>query len=263
MTTTLAAPGLPAATIPDVPSASIGTLIGVELRKSVDTRAGRWLLIITGLLAVALVVIFLFAGHADNRTWHMFFTGTLYPVALLIPVIGVLSVTSEWSQKTKLVTFALVPSRFRIVAAKTGAAVILAVASVVICLGVSALGNLVTNVAHHGDGSWHLPLSLIGQALVYEIMAILGGQAFGWLFMNSAVGIVLLFLLPIAWNILSSIITGLHGVQPWLNTSDSYAPLTDTGVTARDWARIATSTGVWVGIPYVIGLIRLNRQEMS
>lgn len=262
MTTTLTAPAVPAG-IADVPGASLSTLIGVELRKSVDTRAGRWLLIITALLAVAFVTIFVFVGHASDRNWHTFFTGTLYPVALLVPVIGVLSVTSEWSQRTKLVTFALVPSRLRIVSAKTLAGVVLAVTSVAVCLGVSALGNLVVNVTGHGDGSWHLPLSLIGQALVYETLSILGGQAFGWLFMNSAVAIVLLFLLPLVWNILSGLITGLQPVAPWLSTGDAFSTLTDTGMNGRDWARIATSTGVWIVVPYVIGLVRLNRQEMS
>lgn len=262
MTTTLPARGLPAA-IADVPGASLPTLVGVELRKSVDTRAGRWLLIITGLLAVAFVTIFLFVGDAKDRNWNTFFTGTLYPVALLVPVIGVLSVTSEWSQRTKLVTFALVPSRLRIVSAKTLAGVVLAVTSVAVCLVVSALGNLVVRATGHGDGSWHLPLSLIGQALVYEILSILGGQAFGWLFMNSAVAIVLLFLLPIVWSILTGLISGLHSAAPWLDTGQAYNALTDTGMGARDWGRVATSTGVWVVVPYVIGLVRLNRQEMS
>lgn len=261
MTTTLPV-GLPTA-IADVPGASLRTLVAVELRKSVDTRAGRWLLIMTGLLAVAFVTIFLFVGNARDRTWHTFFTGNLYPVALLVPVIGVLSVTSEWSQRTKLVTFALVPSRLRIVSAKTLAGVVLAVTSVIVSLAVSALGNLVTNATGHGDGSWHLPLSLIGQALVYEVLVILGGQAFGWLFMNSAVAIVLLFLLPIVWSILTGLISALHSPAPWLDTGAAYNTLTDTGMSARDWARIATSTGIWVVVPYVIGLVRLNRQEMS
>jgi hypothetical protein len=43
-------------------------------------------------------------------------------------VLAILSVTSEWSQRTALVTFSLVPDRRRVLAAKLVAVVVLAVA---------------------------------------------------------------------------------------------------------------------------------------
>ena len=37
---------------------------------------------------------------------------------ILLPVLGIMSVTSEWSQRTAMVTFTLEPSRSRFLAAK-------------------------------------------------------------------------------------------------------------------------------------------------
>ena len=39
-------------------------------------------------------------------------------MGILLPVLGILLVTSEWSQRTAMVTFTLEPSRSRVIAAK-------------------------------------------------------------------------------------------------------------------------------------------------
>ena len=56
------------------------------------------------------------------------------PMGILLPVLGVMSVTSEWSQRTAMVTFTLEPSRSRVVAAKFASVMIVAVAALVIGL---------------------------------------------------------------------------------------------------------------------------------
>ena len=58
-------------------------------------------------------------------------------------MLGILSITSEWSQRTALTTFALVPRRERVVAAKLAAVVLAALASVLASLAVAAVGTLV------------------------------------------------------------------------------------------------------------------------
>ena len=57
------------------------------------------------------------AGHPADRAAHpgpeatfgSFGAGANIPMVILLPVLGVMSVTSEWSQRTAMVTFALVP----------------------------------------------------------------------------------------------------------------------------------------------------------
>ena len=110
-------------------------------------------------------------------------------------MLGILLVTSEWSQRPRLTTFALVPERGRVIAAKILAAIVLALAATVACLITAAAGNLVAG------GSWDLSLGAIGRGALFETLGLLGGVAFGLVFMNSALAIVLYYILPTVWSI--------------------------------------------------------------
>ena len=123
------------------PSRSAG-LLRVELRKLVDTRAGFWLLAAIGILTVAVVVVFLFAADANDLTYLHFVGVTATPQSILLPVLGILAITTEWSQRTGLVTFTLEPSRARIAAAKLVAVVLVGLLAVVVSLAVAAVGNV-------------------------------------------------------------------------------------------------------------------------
>jgi ABC-type transport system involved in multi-copper enzyme maturation permease subunit len=88
-----------------------------------------------------------------------------WPVGILLPVLGILSVTSEWSQRTALTTFTLVPNRFRVIGAKIAAVAVLAVASLVIAFVVGAVANLVAG------GAWDFGAMTVLQALVFQLAA--------------------------------------------------------------------------------------------
>ena len=80
----------------------------------VDTRAGKWLLGLTVLLASAA------SSRPDRRRGSMADSYLTAPslASVLLPVVGVLLVTSEWSQRTALLTFVMVPDRNRVALAK-------------------------------------------------------------------------------------------------------------------------------------------------
>ena len=126
--------------IPAIVPPSLPQLVRVELRKSYDTRAGRWLLLAIGLAALGVVAISLFVEDAP-KTFADLFSFTQLPVGILLPVLGILLVTSEWSQRTAMTTFTLVPRRSRVLTAKVLAASVLAVLGVVAAAVASALGR--------------------------------------------------------------------------------------------------------------------------
>jgi ABC-2 type transport system permease protein len=239
------------------PRAGLPRLSRIELRKMSDTRAGFWLLLVVALMAAAIVTITLIGGKPEDQDLHSLFQGTLWVVSILLPVLGILAVTGEWSQRTGLTTFALVPERERVVAAKLLAAVGLALGAVAACLVTAAAGNLIAG------GSWDLPLSLLAQGTLFEIAGMLGGVAFGLVFMNSALAIVLYYVLPTVWAILGETIHALDKPADWLDTSRTLAPLVDGGMTGRGWAQLATSLALWVGVVLLIGLLRLRRTELK
>ena len=88
-----------------------GRLVAIELRKMVDTRAGFWLS--AGVVAATAVVVLIsmLTGPAGVHDLARTLKFALQPSAFLLPVTGILLVTGEFSQRTAMTTFALVPSR--------------------------------------------------------------------------------------------------------------------------------------------------------
>lgn len=233
-------------------------LVAVELRKMADTRAGFWLLAAVGLIAAGMVVIqLLTADSAADRTLGDLFRATIEPVSILLPVIGILAVTSEWSQRTALTTFALVPARGRVVAAKLLAAIALALVAVVACLAAAVVGTAI------GGSDWDLAASAVGSAALYHVLAMLIGAGFGLLLLSTAPAIVAYFVLPTAWAILGEAIGALREPAEWLDTARTMAPLADDVMAGADWARLATSVALWALLPLVAGLVRLARREVA
>ena len=86
------------------------------------------------------------------------------PASVLLPIVGILLVSSEWSQRTAMTTFALVPRRPRVLAAKLLASVVLSLVALALCVVVAVIG---TAVAAPGlDDTWSLPVALMGQHVV-------------------------------------------------------------------------------------------------
>ena len=86
----------------------------VELRKMVDTRAGFWLQLIVAGLTLTVVTLFCIFGDTDELIFRDMFALAVFPASLLLPIVGILLVTSEWTQRTALITFTLVPKRMRV-----------------------------------------------------------------------------------------------------------------------------------------------------
>lgn len=241
----------------------IGRLVLIELRKMVDTRSGRWLLIAAVLIALVIAVVRGLTGAADERTLLQAFQLTLFPFGVLLPVIGILTATSEWSQRTALTTFALVPRRTRIGVAKLLAALLLGLLAVLVCLVMGAIGNIVAMTLGGADGSWSVSGSQLFQALVVSELGMLTGLGFGLLLMSPAFAIVAYFALPTVFSVVGELVTGLKDVWAWIDSGRTQEPLYDGSASGDDWARLAVSTAIWIGIPLVLGLLRMVRREVK
>jgi ABC-2 type transport system permease protein len=240
----------------------LGRLIVVELRKLADTRSGMWLLIVIGLAAAATAAILLAAGPDEEQTFADFFTFAQLPAGVLLPVLGILSMTAEWSQRTSLTTFTLVPRRGRVVAAKLLAAMVIAVLAWASCFLFAAAGNLIAPGVG-GDGSWRIGTELILQCLVLQVLFVLMGAGFGALLMNSPLAIVLYFALPMVWSILGETIRSLRTAAGWLDINLTTAPLAEGPMSDGQWARLGVSAAVWVLVPLIAGTVRVLRREVA
>lgn len=242
---------------------SIARLTSIELRKLADTRAGRWLLATIGLIAVAIAVVQLFRLDDAEQTFTRFLTPTLPLVGLLLPAVGILSINSEWTQRTALTTYALVPHRERVVLAKLAAVVLAALTSVLVSLAVAAAGTLAAK-ATGGAGSWDGEWVLVPHAAVFQLVWGLMGAAFGLLLLNTPLAISGYLLLPMVWDILAKTISALQGPATWLHPKITMDPLLkDNEMTAGQWGRLAVTVLVWVAVPLVAGMLRTLRREVS
>ncbi|MEU7821585.1 ABC transporter permease [Catellatospora sp. NPDC049133] len=259
MTVLAAARDTPAVAAPSHSPVPLWRLTAVELRKMADTRSGAWLPAVVGLLAAAVVTVLSLTPGAPEFDFGGLLGPTVLPAAVLLPVLGVLSVTSEWSQRTTLTTYALVPRRMRVAAAKVLAALALAVLAYAACLAATAAALPFAG----GPDPWHLSAAALGKAGLYLVVNVLLGVAFGMLLLNSALAIVLYFVLPIAWSILGEMVVPLHRPAEWLDLSVTSGLLLEPVMTGRDWARLGTSVAVWIVVPLVLGLIRVHRREVK
>lgn len=264
MTATLTSPP-PAAAVPaEVRRPPMARLVAVELRKSVDTRAGRWLLAIIALGSIAMATVHLFVSEPAGLTFAGFFSAANLPIGLLLPVLGILAFTSEWSQRTALNTFTLVPLRGRVVTAKIAAVSLLAVLSVLVARVVAAAGMLAADVLGEGHPVWAVEARETGEAMVFQLGGVLMGAAFGMLLLSSAAALVLYYLIPTLWTVLSQTIEALRDPARWLDTSQTLnALLNPTALTGQGWAQLGTSMALWFLLPFILGLARVLRREVT
>jgi ABC-2 type transport system permease protein len=233
----------------------LARLTAVELRKMTDTRAGFWLLLSTAALTVAAVVLFAVFGEAQEHTLRDFLAVAVAPASVLLPVVGILLVSSEWSQRTSVLTFTLVPQRSRVIAAKLAAGVALSLAALQVAVAVALLATAIV------DGEWSLPAWMLGQTALSLATGMITGIAFGAMLLASAPAIVLYFGLPLAWTALGSL-PFLEGAARWLDGARSLAPMTEEMMSSTQWARAGTTLAVWMLLPLLIGLWRVARGDV-
>jgi ABC-2 type transport system permease protein len=238
----------------------LGRLVAVELRKMVNTRAGFWLQLATVAITVLVVIVACVVEDAADLTFQSVLNVGLQPAAVLLPVVGILLVTSEWSQRTGMITFALVPVRSRVFGAKLIASLVLAVVMLVMSVAVVAAGVLVASPGV--DGTWSDTAPLIGQSAVYLTAGMITGVALGAILLASAPAIVVLFALPMAWMAVVSL-SFFADVAPWVSTARALSPMQEEVMSATQWAHVGTALALWMLLPLLIGTWRITRREVS
>jgi hypothetical protein len=121
-----------------------------------------------------------------------------------------------------------------------------------VCVAVTAV---VLVAADHGQaGLWHDAGRTIGYALVFQILNLLLGVGFGLLFRNTPVAVVVYFVIPTAWSILTSAVSALTATGRWLDPSVAWNHLAGQGtMTATTWAQAATTAAAWIALPALAG----------
>lgn len=243
------------------PRIPLARLVKVELRKLVDTKAGMWLMIAIGVITIAATVIFFLASDSSDRTFENFMGFAATPQGFLLPVMGILLVTSEWSQRTAMVTFTLMPVRGRVLTAKVIAALLAGVAAIILAVAFAALATVIGGAP---DGFAGTSIGDFGKFGLLQASGVLQGLGFGLLFLNSAAAIVTYFILPTVFSIIANVWGALADAAPWIDLGTAQTPLFETeGLTGTDWAHLLVTSIIWVVLPFIVGLWRVLRAEVK
>ncbi len=275
--TAVAADPSPTMDISSTQQVPFSRLVSVELRKMWDTRAGFWLLAVTGgLLVLALgITLLVVALNDDVRLSATEFAQIMtVPVSLLVPVLAITSITSEWSQRTGLVSFTLEPHRMRVVWAKFVTVVILALATIVLAIVFGAIGTLLSAAITGNDAVWNIDGGPFAWTIINQLAYFTMAFAFGLVFLSTpasiAVYYIVAMLLPfMVYGTLYAIFDWAKDVIPWIDLGFAMGPYMGQGMdpsvepSATTLMQVIVTVLVWVVLPFVLGLRRVTRAELK
>ena len=253
-----------ARTITPIP---MSRLASVELRKMFDTRAGFWLMASVGIAAVLATAAVILWAPDEAITQETFATAIGMPLSVVLPMIAILSITSEYSQRTGLTTYTLVPWRGRVISAKVLVTVTIGVASMFFALAVGAVGNLLGSAITGVDAVWDISVTMFSDIVLANILGMLMGFMLGVLLRSSPAAIVGYFVyslvLPVAFGTLAAFQEWFRDLQPWVDVNFAISRLFAGSLTAEHWQQLGVTSLVWLWIPLALGLRAVLRAEVK
>ncbi len=242
-------------------------IVGVEVQKMFDTRSGFWLLTAVGITATLATIATILWAPEEEISYSSFAAAIGAPMSVILPMIGILAITSEWSQRTGLTTFTLVPHRSKVIGAKLIAILGVGVASIALAFAVGALGNVVGSAILGVDTSWDMTLGDSALIFLADALGMLMGFTLGILIRSSPGAIVGYFVyalvLPASLGALAAFQDWFADLQGWVDFQFSSTRLYDGDLAASDWGHLATSGLIWLVIPMAIGLFVVTRSEVK
>ena len=243
-------------------------IVAVELRKSFDTRSGLWLLASIGLAALLTTGAVIAWAPASEFSYSQFTLAIGVPMSVILPIIAVLSVTAEWSQRSGLTTFTLVPHRGRVLLAK-------------------AARSRPRRARRHRRrlrrrrarqprrdrdrrhrppcGTRASPTSATSRSATPCCMLV--GFTLGALIRNSPGAIVAYmiyaFVAPGLLAFLAFNQAWFRDVRPWVDPKYNQDALLQGGLSGEQWTQLAVTTAVWLVLPLLVAVVNLLRSEVK
>jgi ABC-2 type transport system permease protein len=243
-------------------------IVWVELTKMFNTRSGFWLTASIGIaaaLATASVIVF---GSESDMAYDNFGAAIGIPMVIILPIIAILSVTSEWSQRSGLTTFTLVPKRGEVIWAKLLISVALGAVSIVTALGIGAVGNLIGAGIAGIDPVWDITWNQATSLVAANVLGLLFGFMLGVMVRSSAAAIVGYFIYNFVLAGLTAVLAEnqewFRDLQPWVDFKYTQGMLFEAWpVGGEAWAQLGATAAAWVVLPLVVGLSLVRRSEVK
>jgi ABC-2 type transport system permease protein len=233
--------------------ASVPTLVGLEIRKSLSTRSGKSVAVAAAVLAPVVVALISLSGDPLDAVKGPIGALGMVTALVLFP-LGVLATAGEWSHRTVQTTFLLVPNRTKVMASKV---VGVAVMGAVLAALASALTMAVLMVAPVGDPSWAgVPMAVGISVAAGAAFAVIGAGT-GAALANTPAALTGLYLI---------ILGAMPAMRIWkpevadaLDPSNAVLQLaTGNGTTGNTLTLVG-----WVVVTTVVGTVVTRRRAVS
>ena len=166
-------------------------------------------------------------------------------MTILLPVLAILSVTGEWSQRAGLTTFTLVPHRGRVIRAKIAVTVLVGLASMALALGIGAVGNIVGTALMGVDTVWNLSPTaiayIVGADLIGMVVGLHARRGHAQLGAAIVTYFTYWFVVPTLSMVLAANQAWFEKAQPWVDFSFNQNRMYDGGFTGQDWTQLAVT----------------------
>lgn len=232
-------------------------LVHAEWTKGTDTRAARWLLALVALSTAGMLMVPILAPDTFEQTHASYLRVAALGLTVLLPIVAILMLTSEWSQGCIITTFTQEPRRIRVVGAKVAVSMLLGVGGAIFG-GVATAAAIGVAAASGRSLEANLSVGAVVGYLIFIALNVLAAVALGALLQSSAAAIAASFALPAS---LALIGTSSKLVANWVDMS------TWNWVLENDWAghvaQVTVSVLIWVAIPLAVGVVRTVRRDVA
>ena len=245
----------------------LNRIVAVELRKSFDTRSGFWLLTGIGLAAVLTTGAVIAWAPPSEFRYSQFTLAIGVPMTVILPIIAVLSVTAEWSQRTGLTTFTLVPHRGRVLLGKAVAAGLIALGATAVAFAVGAAGNVIGAAMAGIDPVWDQHVADVGYFALGNTLLLLVGLTLGAL-LHSSPGAVVAYMIYafVAPGLLAFLAfnqSWFRDARPWVDPKFNQDALLQGSLAGEGWTHLVVTTTVWLVLPLLVAVANLLRSEVK
>lgn len=249
-----------ATSLPPARGQSFLKLVTIELRKAVNTRSGR--VLIGAILLLAVLAIGWQLTHLPEGPAGLdgFLGAAASGVMLILPVIGVMAMTSEWTQRTALTTFTLSPRRIRVQLAKFVSAIVLSVVVMTGVIGLAFAGTALAGAVTDHTASYAEAGSQLAGAYLTVALQVVMGAAFGAVIAQTAVAILVFLIAPTAWTLAGPAL--FKDNAQWLDVFGAFGRIAERDLGGM-LPETLTAIGVWIVLPTIAGLWASSRREVK
>jgi hypothetical protein len=240
---------------------TIGRAAVLELRKTVLSRARRWLLIASGVVGLLIAGLVAFTGPAQDHTFAEISFYTQSAISLPLPLVSVLIMTQEFGRAWSTTPTSATP-RDRTITAKLLASVLIAIAGASYGVLISALATSAAAPPADQERWDAVGLIILGSVLV-QLIAQLSGAGWGLLLGSSVLAIAADVVVPLGLWIVTGAVPGLHGLQAWLAPFASVRNVLSGHMDAQRWAQVSLIVLVWVIALNAAGILRVRHLGQS